>query len=50
MHEKKKLDKDSLMPKKRKDLFVSKKIVINKKRLKRNQMIFDYMQLIVAYN
>ncbi len=50
MHEKIYMDKDSLMPKKRKNLFVSKNIVISKKRLKHNQMIFDYMQLIVVYN
>jgi len=36
-----KIDMDSLMPKKRKDLFVSRNIVISKKKLKCNQMICD---------
>ncbi len=34
MHEKKNMDKGDLMPKKRKDLFVSKNIVISKKKAK----------------
>ncbi len=50
MHEKIYMDMDSLMPKKRKDLFVNRNIVTNKKRLKHNQMICDYMRLIVVYN
>ncbi len=50
MHEKIYMDMDSLMPKKRKDLFIGKSIVTNRKRLKRNQMICDYMRLIVVYN
>jgi hypothetical protein len=37
-------------PRKRNDLFVSRSIVTSRKRLKRNQMICDYMQLIVVYN
>jgi hypothetical protein len=41
---------DSLMPKKRKDLSISRNIVTNKKKLKCNQMICDYMRLIVVYN
>ncbi len=44
MHEKYKMDMDSLMPKKRKDLFLSKSIVTSRKRLKHNQIICDYMQ------
>ncbi len=50
MHEKIYMDMDNLMPKKRKDLFVNRNIVTSRKRLKRNQMICDYMQLIVVYN
>ncbi len=50
MHEKIYMDKDSLMPKKRKDLFINRNIVTSRKRLKCNQMICDYMQLIVLYN
>ncbi len=50
MHEKKNMDMDRLMPKKRKDLFVNRSIVTSKKRLKCNQMICDYMRLIVIYN
>ncbi len=50
MHEKIYMDMDSLMPKKRKDLLVNRNIVTSKKRLKRNQMICDYMRLIVVYN
>jgi hypothetical protein len=50
MHEKIYMDKYSLMPKKRKDLFINRNIVTSRKRLKRNQMICDYMQLIVIYN
>ncbi len=34
MHEKIYMDMDSLMPKKRKDLFVSRNIVTSRKRLK----------------
>jgi hypothetical protein len=48
MHEKIYMDMDNLMPKKKKDLFVNKSIVTSRKRLKRNQMIYDYMQLIVV--
>jgi len=44
------MDKDRKMPKKRKDFFVNKNIVPNKKRLKRNQIICDYMGPIVLYN
>jgi hypothetical protein len=44
------MDMDSLMPKKRKDLFVSRNIVTSKKGLKHNQMTCDYMRLIVVYN
>ncbi len=43
IHEKIYIDKDSLMPKKKKDLFVSKSIVISRKRLKCNQMICEYV-------
>ncbi len=50
MHEKIYMNKESLMPKKRTDLFINKSIVTNRKRLKRNQMICDYMRLIVIYN
>ncbi len=50
MHEKIYMDMDSLMPKKRNDLFVSRSIVTSRKRLKCNQMICDYMRLIVVYN
>ncbi len=50
MHEKIYMDKDSLMPKKRTDLFINRNIVTSRKRLKCNQMICDYMQLIVVYN
>ncbi len=50
MNEKIDMNMDSLMPKKRKDLFLNKNIVTSKKRLKHNQMICDYMQLIVVYN
>ncbi len=50
MHEKTYMDMDSLMHKKRKDLFVSRNIVNNRNRLKHNQMIYDYMRLIVVYN
>ncbi len=48
MHEKIYMDMDNLMPKKRKDLFVNESIVTSRKRLKCNQMIYDYMQLIVV--
>ncbi len=44
------MDKDSLMAKKKKDLFVSKNIVTSRKRLKCNKMICDYMRLIVVDN
>jgi hypothetical protein len=50
MHEKIYMDMDSLMPKKRKDLFVSKNIITSRRRLNRNHMICDYMRLIVIYN
>jgi hypothetical protein len=50
MHEKIYMDMDNLMHKKIKDLFVSKNIDTSRKRLKHNQMICDYMQLIVIYN
>ncbi len=50
MHEKKYMDKESLMPKKRNDLFINRSIVTNGNKLKHNQMICDYMQLIVIYN
>ncbi len=50
MHEKIYMDKESLMPKKRKDLFINRNIVTSRKRLKRNQMTCDYMGLIVIYN
>jgi len=50
IHEKIYMDKDSLMPKKRKDLFINKSIVTNRKILKCNQMICEYMQLIVVDN
>ncbi len=50
MHENIYMDKDSLMPKKRKDLFINRNIVTSRKKLKCNQMICDYMQLIVVYN
>jgi hypothetical protein len=50
IHEKIYMDKDSLMPKKRKDLFVNKNIITNRKRLKCNQMICEYMRLIVVNN
>jgi hypothetical protein len=50
MHEKIYKDMDNLMPKKRKDLFVIRSIVTSRKRIKHNQMICDYMQLIVLYN
>jgi hypothetical protein len=43
------MDKDSLMPKKRKDFFVYRSIVISRKKLKRNQIICDYMGPIVLY-
>ncbi len=46
MHEKKYMDKESLMPKKRKDIFINRSIVTSRKGLKRNQMICDYMQLL----
>ncbi len=45
MREKIYMDMDSLMHKKMKDLFVS-----SRKRLKCNQMICNYMRLIVVYN
>ncbi len=44
------MDKDSLMPKKRKDMFVNRSIVTSRKRLKRNQINCDYIQLIIVYN
>jgi hypothetical protein len=44
------MDKESLMPKKKKDIFNNRSIVTSRKRLKRNQMICDYMQLIVVHN
>jgi hypothetical protein len=47
---KKYMDMDSWMPKKRKDLFVSRNIVTSWKKLKRNQIICEYMQLIVVCN
>ncbi len=50
MHENISMDMDCLMHKKRKDLFVSRNIVSSRIRLKRNQMIYDYMRLIVIYN
>jgi len=50
MHEKIYMDKDSLMLKKKKDLFIIKNIVTSRKRLKCNQMICDYMRLIVVDN
>jgi hypothetical protein len=50
MHEKIYKDKDNLMPKKRKYLFINKSIVISRKRLKCNQMICDYMWLIIVDN
>ncbi len=50
MHKKIKMDKDSLMLKKKKDLFVNISIVTSRKRLKCNQIICDYMQLIIVYN
>ncbi len=43
MHEKIYMDMHSLMPKKRKDLFLNRNIVTSRKGLKRNQMICDYM-------
>ncbi len=39
MHEKIYMDKDSLMPKKKEDLFINKNIVTSRKRLKHNHMI-----------
>jgi len=33
----------ALMCKKRKDLFITRGIIISRKRLKHNQMIFEYM-------
>jgi hypothetical protein len=50
MHEKIYMDKDSLMPKKLKDLFVNRSIVTSRKMLKCNQIICDYVWLIVVYN
>jgi hypothetical protein len=50
MHEKIYMDKDSLMPKKKKDLFVNKNIVTSRKKFKCNKMICDYMRLIVVDN
>ncbi len=50
MHEKIYVDMDSLMHKKTKDLFININIVTSRKRLKRNQMICDYMRLIIIYN
>jgi hypothetical protein len=50
MHEKIYMDMDSLMPKKRKNLFVSKNIISSRRRLNHNHMICDYMRLIVIYN
>jgi hypothetical protein len=44
------MDKDSLMPKNRKDFFVNRSIVTNIKRLEHNQIICDYMRLIVVSN
>ncbi len=49
MHEKIYMDMDSLIPKKRKDLFVSRNIVTSKKRLKCNQMICDYMRRLLLF-
>jgi len=43
------MDKDSSMLKKKKDLFVNISIVTSRKRLKCNQIICDYMQLIIVY-
>ncbi len=40
---------DSLMPNQRKGLFISRNIVTSRKILKPNQMICDYMRLIVGY-
>jgi hypothetical protein len=37
------------MPKKTKDFFVNRSIVTSRKRLKRNQIICDYMGPIVLY-
>ncbi len=48
MHEKIYMDKYSLMPKKRKDLFINRNIVTSRKRLKRIQMICDYMRLMLV--
>jgi hypothetical protein len=50
MHEKIYMDKDSFMPKKKKDLFITKNIVTNTEGLKCNPMICDCMQLIVVDN
>ncbi len=50
MHEKTYNEKDNLMPKKRKDLFVNKNTITSRKRLKCNKMICEYMQLIVVDN
>ncbi len=50
MRKKIKMDKDSLMLKHKNDLFVNISIVVSRKRLKSNQIICDYMQLIVVYN
>jgi hypothetical protein len=50
MHEKIYMDKDILMPKKKKDLFIIKNIVMSRERLKCNQMICDCMRLIVVDN
>ncbi len=43
MHKKLYMDKDSLMTKKRKDVFINRSIITSRKRLKRNQNICDYM-------
>ncbi len=50
MHEKIYKDKDSLMPKEKKDLFVNKNIITSRKSLNCNQMICDYIRLIVVDN
>ncbi len=49
MHKNIYMDKDNLMPKKRKDFFINRNIVTSRKRLKRNQIICDYMGPIVLY-
>jgi hypothetical protein len=50
MHEKIYMDKDSFMPKKKKDLLITRNIVTNREGLNCNPMICDCMRLIVVDN